>query len=480
MYEAFYGLNEKPFSITPDPKFFFQSDSHRGALDVLRLGVRHKDGFMVVTGDIGTGKTTLCRALLESLDDRVFSALILNPFLSEDDLLKVILQDFGVVSREARRELAGASKQELIELLNQFLLNTLSIGGSALLIIDEAQNLPLPTLEQIRILSNLETNKEKLLQIILVGQLGLIDVLRSEQLRQLDQRIATRYQVGPLVGPEVGRYIAHRLAIAGAKGSPQFVEGAVQQINSLSKGFPRLINLLCDRALMSGFSIRSHVITKEMIKKAAENLNLQTTSSSYAYKLKGTSFWSRRRRPLVATLAFVIVAILILAFWSQISSALQSPVKSGTSPAQTTQAPSVARADSLSDAPGESASKLPIVRNLPESKPSADESAAPVTKTSPGLSFEVKRFVPDARYPYTLLLGSFQAEEPLKKTMGKLESMGYKTYVTTVDLKEKGIWHRLLVGHFKSVKDANRMADEIKEYRDFPYVKVVTSERVNK
>jgi cell division septation protein DedD len=140
----------------------------------------------------------------------------------------------------------------------------------------------------------------------------------------------------------------------------------------------------------------------------------------------------------------------------------------------------VARADSLSDTPGESASKLPIVRDLPESKPSAGESAAPVTKASPGLSFEVKRFVPDDRYPYTLLLGSFQAEEPLKKTMGKLESMGYKTYVTTVDLKEKGIWHRLLVGHFKSVKDANRMADEIKEYRDFPYVKVVTSERVNK
>jgi general secretion pathway protein A len=481
MYEAFFGLIEKPFSITPDPKFFFQSDSHRGAMDVLRMGVRHKDGFMVVTGDIGTGKTTLCRALLESLDDRVLSALLLNPFLSEDDLLKVILQDFGVISREARRELAGVSKQDLIDLLNQFLLNTLSIGGSALLIIDEAQNLPLPTLEQIRILSNLETNKEKLLQIILVGQLGLIDVLRSEQLRQLDQRIATRYQVGPLTATEVGRYISHRLTVAGSKGSPQFAEAAVQQIYGLSQGLPRLINLLCDRALMSGFAVRSHTITKEMVKKAAENLDLQTTSSSYAYKLKGTSFWSRYKRPLVAAVAFIVVAIAILAFWSQISSALHSPASPSVVSHTAATGPSVASADTKTDPAMGTPPKLQVVKDVqPETRPNARDAAVPALKAPAASPFEAKRFVLDPSYPYTLLLGSYQADEPLKKSMSKLESMGYKTYITTEDLKDRGIWRRLLVGRFRNVEEASRMADEIKEYGDFPYVKVVTFERISK
>src|SRR5919107_5306325 len=180
MYEEYYGFTEKPFSLTPDPKYLFKSASHANAFELLQYAIRRREGFVVITGDIGTGKTTLCRALLEQIDRKTFTALVLNPFLSEEDLLRLILQYFGVVSRDEikRGRLSGVSKQELIETLNEFLLSLLPLGATAVLIIDEAQNLPRPVLEHIRILSNLETDKEKLLQIVLVGQMNLREVLR--------------------------------------------------------------------------------------------------------------------------------------------------------------------------------------------------------------------------------------------------------------------------------------------------------------
>ena len=200
MYERYYGLSEKPFSLTPDPKYLYRSESHGNAFDLLQYAIRRREGFVVVTGDIGTGKTTLCRALLEQIDRTTFTALVLNPFMTEEDLLKRILQDFGVISRDDVKagRVAQVTKQELIDALYDFLLGLIPLKASAVLIIDEAQNLPLSVLEQIRILSNLETDKEKLLQIILIGQLNLGTLLRSPELRQLDQRVSIRYQLEPL------------------------------------------------------------------------------------------------------------------------------------------------------------------------------------------------------------------------------------------------------------------------------------------
>src|SRR5499426_86937 len=213
MYESYYGFIEKPFSLTPDPKYLYRSQSHGDAFDLLQYAIRRREGFVVVTGDIGTGKTTLCRAVLEQIDRNTFTALVLNPFLSEEDLLKRVLQDFGVISRAdiIAGRLAGVSKRSLIDALYDFLLGLIPIKASAVLIIDEAQNLPLPVLEQIRMLSNLETDKEKLLQIILVGQLNLVPLLRSPEMRQLDQRVSIRYQLDPLDEEGVASYIAHRL-----------------------------------------------------------------------------------------------------------------------------------------------------------------------------------------------------------------------------------------------------------------------------
>ena len=276
MYEDYYGFLEKPFSLTPDPKYLYKSESHANAFELLQYGIRRREGFIVITGDIGTGKTTLCRAVLEQLDRKTFTALVLNPFLAEDDLLRLILQDFGVVSREEvkRGRLAGVSKQELIETLNDFLLSLLPLRATALLIIDEAQNLPRQVLEQIRLLSNLETHKDKLLQIVLVGQTNLRDVLRSPELRQLDQRVSIRYSLRPLAPEETAAYVAHRLTIAGGGSSVSFTPKALSAVHRATDGIPRVINLVCDRALLGAYSERAQRVTPDMVRRAAASLDL--------------------------------------------------------------------------------------------------------------------------------------------------------------------------------------------------------------
>ena len=276
-YEDFYGFFEKPFSLTPDPKFFFRSESHANAFDVLQFAIRRREAFVVITGDSGTGKTTLCRAILEQLDKRTFTALVLNPFVSEEDFLRIILQEFGVVSREdvRRGRLGGVARQELINTLNDFLHSIRSIGGKAMLIVDEAQSLPLQLLEQIRLLSNLETDKDKLLQIVLVGQPSLRETLRLPELQQLDQRVSVRYQLRPLTPEETAAYVMHRLTIAGGGSILSFTPKALQRVHRFTNGVPRLINLLCDRVLLASYSLRLTRVVPEIVDRAAHVLELE-------------------------------------------------------------------------------------------------------------------------------------------------------------------------------------------------------------
>ena len=276
MYEPYYGFSEKPFSLTPDTKYFYRSEAHANALELLQYAIERREGFVVITGDIGTGKTTLCRALLEGTDRKTFAALILNPFQSEEELLRAILQDLGVVSRSEERQASRQpSKQELVSTLHDFLLSLVPLGARAVLVIDEAQNLPLPILEQIRILSNFETDKEKLLQIFLVGQLDLLPLLRSPGLRQLDQRVSIRYQLKSLSESEVGGYISHRLAIANGARNVVFSPEAQRVVYDYSAGIPRLINMLCDRALLAGYTAQTTRIDENLVVKAAEGLELK-------------------------------------------------------------------------------------------------------------------------------------------------------------------------------------------------------------
>lgn len=267
MYLNFYGLKEKPFSLTPDPQFLYLSESHRAAIDFLLFGIKQREGFMVVTGDIGTGKTTICRSLLEKLDQQVKTAVIFNSFLTEGELLRAILKDLGFTS-------IGRTKAERIEALNRFLLDRLSQGEHVVLMIDEAQNLSIPVLEQIRMLSNLETTKEKMLQIILFGQLELDQKLKSPKLKQLNQRIAIRHHILPLTREETESYISQRLIVAGSQGNITFSKSALDEIYRFSKGIPRLINLICDRSLIGGFVEETHHIGKGIVQKAKQELSV--------------------------------------------------------------------------------------------------------------------------------------------------------------------------------------------------------------
>ncbi|MBP9002162.1 MAG: AAA family ATPase [Candidatus Hydrogenedentes bacterium] len=266
MYEAFYGLREKPFNLTPDPKFLYLSEKHREAFAHLLFGIKNRNGFIMISGEIGTGKTTICRNLLNQLDRDTEIAIIFNPFLSPEELLRKINTEFGIDSKADN--LLG-----LTEELNLHLLSASARGKNCVLVIDEAQNLDTKVLEQIRLLSNLETDSSKLLQIVLIGQPELAEKLAAHELRQLNQRITARYHLKPLDQKETLQYIAYRLHVAGGKrASVHFDRKAVREIYRLSGGTPRVINALCDRALLIGYTKETHVITAPIIRQAAREI----------------------------------------------------------------------------------------------------------------------------------------------------------------------------------------------------------------
>ena len=266
MYEEYFSLKERPFSLTPDPDFLFLSGSHQRALDHLLFGLESGEGFIVVTGDIGVGKTTVCRALLRRLPERFATALVVNTLLTEKELLRTVLDDFGV-------PVPDGTRKDLLDALNRFLLAEAEAGRRPVLIIDEAQNLAPPLLEQVRLLSNLETEKRKLLQIVLFGQKELQEKLRLPQLRQFDQRITVRATILPLDLRETSRYIQHRMSVAGAAGSTFLSPAAERLLHRRSRGVPRRINQLCDRALLAACVRNAARVEREDVVRAAASLS---------------------------------------------------------------------------------------------------------------------------------------------------------------------------------------------------------------
>lgn len=275
-YEHFYGLKEKPFSLSSDPTFFYNSASHAAAFDDLLSGIRRRESLSVLSGDIGTGKTTLCRTVVQNLDRQTFSAFVPDPFATREDLLKVVLVDFGVVSRDdlAAGRLRGASRTELSYLLYEFLGTLSPLQAFAVIVIDEAQNLSLPLLEEIRILSDSD-GRERQLQVVLVGQPELRDKLRLPEMRQVAQRVTVRCGLEPLDRDGVDGYIAHRLTVAG--GTPdrvRFSREARDAVYDASRGVPRVINRICDRALHHGHQRRVAVIDRPTVALATGEMEL--------------------------------------------------------------------------------------------------------------------------------------------------------------------------------------------------------------
>jgi general secretion pathway protein A len=293
MYESYYGLKENPFSVTPDPKYIYLGENHQEALAHLLYGARERKGFVVITGEVGSGKTTLIHYLLNKLNGNgnTKTAYLFNPKLNANDFIQFILRDLGV-------EVNGGTKSDHLYILYRYLLKTYENNEKVILIVDEAQGLDPEVLEEIRLLSNFETSKSKLIQIILVGQPELKKTLSQHELRQLRQRINMRYHLNSLSRKETKEYIEKRLRAAGAKGR-LFTEKAIKKIYQRSGGIPRLINILCDNSLLNGYALDQKMVDDKSVKDAAKDLSL---------KQGFHRFWNW----IVIPLCIVGVALIIL------------------------------------------------------------------------------------------------------------------------------------------------------------------------
>ena len=279
MYSQYFGLKEKPFAIAPNPRYLYMSELHREALAHLIYGINSDGCFVLLSGNVGTGKTTLCRCLFEQLPDNIDVALILNPLVTAKELLKSICAELGI------DDIEQDSTKAYVDALNRYLLESHARGRSTVLIIDEAQNLDLAVLEQLRLLTNLDTNTHKLLKIILIGQPDLRTLLERPELSQLNQRITSRYHLPTLEPQDVKTYVAHRVAIAGGGRSKLFSDKAVKHLIKISGGVPRIINLLCDRALLGAYSENEDHVTLKIMKQAGREV-FPSRQSAYAVSYK--------------------------------------------------------------------------------------------------------------------------------------------------------------------------------------------------
>jgi general secretion pathway protein A len=304
MYAAHFGLKREPFSIAPDPRYLFMSERHREALAHLLYGVRGGGGFVLLTGEIGAGKTTVCRCFLEQVPKRCNVAYIFNPKLTALELLQSVCEEFRIEVHA--RASASATLKDHVDALNEFLLRTHGAGQNNVLIIDEAQNLSIDVLEQLRLLTNLETNERKLLQIILIGQPELRDMLLKPELEQLAQRVVARFHLDPLAEEETAHYIKHRLSVAGMNGLIPFDREARHRIFELTRGVPRRINLLCDRALLGAYAGGRQRVDKAIVEKAA---------SEVFDRRDAAPWWQRRRVALAAAATLGVTLIAAAGLW---------------------------------------------------------------------------------------------------------------------------------------------------------------------
>ena len=308
MYASYFGLKENPFNLSPDPRYLFPSDHHREALNHLIYGIAERKGFIVMTGGIGTGKTTLCRSLLASLDGSVESALVFNAAMSDLELLETINQEFHIPVNAGEK-----SKKRCIDALNGFLLKSYGEGKNVVLLIDEAQNLSHEMLEQLRLISNLETEREKLIQMVLIGQPELQAMLSSPSLKQLSERITVRYDLSPLDGNDVELYIRHRLDVAGGEGRVSFSRPACRLVYRHSRGIPRRINAICDRAMLIAYTRETAEINWRIVREAVRDIG-----PAYLTGRAAPGAYRRNRWAMFAIAALLLAAATAMVYGDRI------------------------------------------------------------------------------------------------------------------------------------------------------------------
>lgn len=460
-YEPFFGFSEAPFSLAPDPRFLFASASHSAALAQVAYALERREPLVVITGDIGTGKTLLCRTVLQRLPFKTFLSVINDPLLESDDLLKELLKDFGVIAKDPAR-FGGATRHQLVQTLHAFLTSLAPIQAHAVVMIDEAQHLRPDVLEQIRLLSNIDDTKGTILQIILVGQTDLEPLLSRPELRQLHQRVSRRFALEPLNTEEVQRYIEHRLALARHDPPPQnavpgvtFTPDAIRTVAHISSGVPRVINLLCDRSLEQAFLAQLHVVEGAMIHSAARALGIENSarvghadvappseppaletvadivqradeaemSAAFGMPLeRGQSPRSKNTLMLAALAVLVVVGALFGMRWARtpVAEAPSSPTpQAARPPAQP------ARVAPASAAPPPS--KEAVAPGTPAAKPgNAAPAAAGATST-----------------PFDIIVASFRTEARASSVADQVTALG-----VPVRRRESDGWQQVVAGPF--------------------------------
>ena len=385
MYAKFFGLRQPPFSIAPDPRYLFMSERHREALAHLLYGVKGGGGFVLLTGEIGAGKTTVCRCFLEQVPPRCNVAYIFNPKLTVQELLQTVCDEFRIPlpALPPAHEGTPRSIKEFIDPLNEFLLRTHAVGQTNVLIIDEAQNLSADVLEQLRLLTNLETAERKLLQIILIGQPELRDMLARPELEQLAQRVIARYHLGALDEAETAHYVQHRLGVAGSEGASPFDKAALKRIHQLSRGVPRRVNLVCDRALLGGYATGQAQIGVEVIERAAAEVFGDHHPSP---ALTGWPAHARRAAPWAGGL-LAGVSIAAAATWVMRPTAMTPAAKPATTVAAAASGAVRTAASSAAAALPGSAAASAAASSAP---PPTAVAATPVAKPAPLSAVELR------------------------------------------------------------------------------------------
>jgi len=468
--EKFFGLAARPFSLTPDLRFAYHSRSHTHALEEVTTALRRREGLVVVTGAIGTGKTMLCRSMLESFESRTFLSVILDPGLEVEDLLRQVLTDFGIIGSADAPEpgtMSEVTRHQFVSTLQQFLASLIPLHAHAVIMIDEAQRLNPRVLEEIRLLSNFETDEAKLLQIVLVGQPDLDEMLQHPKMQQLNQRVARRCELYPLSESEVGDYIERRLTVAGSPavlpgaveaGTPdntsvvRFSPAAVKAVAGISGGIPRLINTLCDRALEAAYERQVRIVDPDSVIAAAERLRLEIPG--------GIGLPGARPRTWLVAAGIALLAILAVTIW-WFAKPASTPASGSASPpprsaprmgAEPTAGSSTASSTASPD--GVAASPAPGRSGQGTGNPQTPASAAGATPASgptAGAAGGSQAAPAAAAGAFQIAVAAFKTESRAREVATAVTAMQVPA---AVRLDQTGSWYRVMAGPFPTREGA--------------------------
>ena len=433
MHQDNVGLAEKPFSLTPDPKYFYRDATHGRALDELQEAIRHRAGFALVTGDAGAGKTMLCHALLDHLDRKVFTSFISTPSLSPEDLLRLLLKDFGIVSADEmiRGRIASVGREELLTTLDEFLGSLLPLGARAVLIIDEAQNLPSDTLELVSSLGNRGSDTRKLLQVVLVGQPILDDLVKAPALGDLDARIKFRSALTPFTPGETAAYIAHRVMQAEAASAVRFTPAAVAAVHKYSGGVPRLVNMLGEGAIAAAASQAASSIAPKHVDAAAAKMEIRPVRAAAK---------PATRKRLLMTAAGLVIATAITAAY--VASQKRPPASAAAVASDARTSPPASTADPQPSAPA----------------PAASAMAPPATPVG----------------SFSVLVASFRQAAEAEALANDLKGRGLPVRPVRVVTSPRGAWHQVLVGPYADAESAERDRVRVQQIRGYADARVIS------